>query len=553
MECPEEQILNPRTNKCIEKNGKEHRKLIREGILPCPGNKVLNKKTGRCIEVNGVLYKRLVKQGIKFHDEDVKEVKKVARRCKNDNTFLYQEDVKDIMDSDLFVTPSGYCFSITELITWIETDAFNNKSPYDTSEELFQEDEAKKLPEELRRAVEGFFRKKREERKSAVDILHDHMDIVYEIGRVGRICLYNVHNSWNTTDSSVFEYSIEALQKLIEHIEALPKRARDAFLALRDEHSLLPLTVGAIIDGANRGMSCIHAVGISLIGVFINIFLHIERLHKVKYEPLMTGMFFVKEKGTNNIVFKNMDHYAYYSSKSPKYLQLIAPRIKPMRDVGIERTSLVSKNSAIFEKGKGALFERTCLNEAYMATEDTLDVWKELPEWRKYQTKDKYCFDMFFLIRSMTNELNASSMTNPFPKLPTNPFTRSALHKDDLIYIRRWIGDNVVRVSSVLWVFLGNEGLWRQNNELEWRNRVIGEFEKTLRYRRLNTLPNGGEITGAWVPRTEAVGTTERNIYTYLNTANETVLASLRRMATETLPNSYYYQRSHHPAVSEAW
>jgi hypothetical protein len=181
------------------------------------------------------------------------------------------------------------------------------------------------------------------------------------------------------------------------------------------------------------------------------------------------------------------------------------------------------------------------LNDPDMATLDTLEAWKDLPEWKKFQTKDKYCFDMFFIIKFITNNLNACAMTNPFPMYPTNPFTKDHLHPDDLIYIRRWIGDNDIRPAPVLSVFLSSNELWTVTNELEWRNRCISEFEKTLRYRRLNTLPGGGEISGIWVSKKELSSKLERNIYRYLDTADENILAKLQKEKREVVPDEYYF------------
>jgi serine/threonine protein kinase len=70
--CPDGKILNPKTNRCVNKSGKTGQKVIRylkKGISPsktlkkrCPEGKILNPKTNRCVNKTGKIGKKILHQ-----------------------------------------------------------------------------------------------------------------------------------------------------------------------------------------------------------------------------------------------------------------------------------------------------------------------------------------------------------------------------------------------------------------------------------------------------------------------------------------------------------
>ena len=85
LRCKEGQVLNPKTNRCIRINGPVYRKLVSEGVISqrpsngrttprrpparvrtseCKEGQVRNPKTNRCIKKNGPVYKKLVSEGV---------------------------------------------------------------------------------------------------------------------------------------------------------------------------------------------------------------------------------------------------------------------------------------------------------------------------------------------------------------------------------------------------------------------------------------------------------------------------------------------------------
>jgi hypothetical protein len=64
--CPDDKILNPVSKKCVERDGRVGRKILREmqergenPKEPCPEDKILNPKTGKCVDRTGRLGKQI--------------------------------------------------------------------------------------------------------------------------------------------------------------------------------------------------------------------------------------------------------------------------------------------------------------------------------------------------------------------------------------------------------------------------------------------------------------------------------------------------------------
>ena len=64
-ECPDGKILNPKTNRCVNKNGTTAKKILTNKKTnkiekECPDGKILNPKTNRCVNKNGTIAKKLL-------------------------------------------------------------------------------------------------------------------------------------------------------------------------------------------------------------------------------------------------------------------------------------------------------------------------------------------------------------------------------------------------------------------------------------------------------------------------------------------------------------
>lgn len=531
----------------------------RRPLKPCAEGQVRNPETNHCISKKGPVYKRLLKKGVVFHDEDIVPapaivpapvvhaahatraaavVKSKNRdKCKNDATFLFQTDIDEVDKSDLLILPSGFCFSIEEIVEWLKSDAFNNIDPYVEGAKLFHDDNKavwEKHPK-IAEGISAYFKKEQAKRKDVYALIKDHMDVLYLIGETGRICYFDQLMSHEAENSAHFEYSIAAISKLQEAIQALPRDVQTAVQQLKN----VQMTLDEILRQANQGGMCIHGVGWSLIKIFVQTFMNMEKAYKLKYEPNKCGLYFIEEK--KGMVVLYSQEIRFVANTASPYYARFREFLNTLSD---SKSSLVWKKTKIKKSGLATVYEKECPNEAFLSSLNSDDEWFEVPEWRKIRTEDGYCFDLLFLIKSITSQLNTAKNVNPYPMYPTNVFTNKPLGMRDLIQIRRRIGNNYLTVAPSLLMFLHNpEKLWSNDADhvksAQWQEECIKLFEKDLRFRRyLYNNVDDIVIHGAWVYKTVSVSPDERAILRYLETANPVYV---RGMKPIEVPNNYYF------------
>lgn len=568
-EVPAElKVKNPLTGKMIKIGGKVYRDLVARGVIkvePVPLKKaeeliaqevpkceakeyIINPQTNRRITKGGPTYIKLLNAGVKFNDHDLPIIKKIIAvdnraSCKNRETFLAQEPVEDIDPADFLQTPSGYCFSVQELLDWVNSGTFDNRNPHNQAENPFVTVETLKQINkhpELVEALNKYFKHQELQRKFAIDKISQHVDVLYKIGETGRICYYDNVSSTEAGDSGAFEYSVAALAELSEMIHKLPADIKTAFEGLKSE----VLTVKNIVESANAGTMCIHGVGIQLIGIFVAAFMALERMHHTVYDPHKTGMYFVKDTA-GNIVIHNIELRLVFNSTDVYYGLQIKSKIENAKN----SPSLIWTMKDIITKGLAPIFEKECPNEAYMSTKGSVDEWKRLPEWRKMRTEDGFCFDLLFLTQVVTNQLNVSMNTNPFPTYPTNIFTNKPLSMKDLLNLRRRLINNFITVAPCLLKFLFNSDiLWTDDRVYaasgEWKAKLINLFEKDMRLMRQLESNDAEDIKFQcmWVDKTAPTDANETKIIRYLQTADATLLRGMRRYV---IPDDYYYKNNY--------
>ena len=173
---------------------------------------------------------------IDFKDKDlvkVDEFFKSLKKCKNQETLVHQKSLTKLSKGDILKMPSGFCFSVSELVEWIESGGFNNKDPYDATKLLF-EDIDQAYPPILKRALEAYFTQLAEKRNRVARLLHKHQDLLYAIGRAGRICYFNQISSFEKEKSDDFEYSIEALSQVTYELSLLTPEERTLIETIKD-------------------------------------------------------------------------------------------------------------------------------------------------------------------------------------------------------------------------------------------------------------------------------------------------------------------------------
>lgn len=584
-------VINPKTGRAIKKGAALYKQLLKEGVIfydddlpvipprvieelreksksskdkknkysdeDCMKwnkNKLINPITGRKIQEGKGVYNDFKKNC--SHIKSLEKKKSDRSKCINKDTFLLFTEIKDVPEEDFIMLPSGYCFAISELVDWLKTTDFSNKNPHLTTEELFNESNKKvweKHPE-LSDLLSKFFKKKKEERQSTSDIIKDHLDVLYKIGDVGRICYYDNIQSHETKDSGEFEYAINSIADLSHMIESLSADVKKIFKKLHSGVAFM--NVERIINDANNGNQCIHGIGASLLNIFITNFLILEK-HlnsgsniKIRYDPLKCKLYFVKDK-YGNLVFYNAENRLILNTKLPEGYYYVTNFKSMMNEITKnDKTTMIWDMKTLRKKGLTEVYKETCRNdEPYQVSVEAVDEWTELEEWRKIKLEDGYCFDLMFLLITITNQLNTTRSTNPNPIYPYNPFTNVNLSMNDLINLKRRITNNYIKVAPCITKFLHNPDLfWSEDNNytksIEWMNKTIQVFDREMRFKRYIEKiddDNTPLINGYWVLKNEPISQEEQLIYRYLETMRPNYIYLLKALRRFKIPTNYYY------------
>ena len=548
MPAGPDKVLNPITKRYIKIGSQTYRKLVKDGAIvidanpanaanaAANANKVQNPKTGRWIKINSQTYKDLVKQGIVFGNnlnnnvENNIENNKKKRSCKNDSSYIYLLPTNDIPDDDLFVTPSGHCFSISEMIDWVNSDMFENKNPYDSNSDMFDLKNKKTWSSnpELIKTIQEYINKKLDDSVSISKVLKQNIDVLWKIGDTGRVCRWDYLYSFEKDDSSAFEYSINKIGELSTMISKLQEKEKEKIL----DFNVGNLSINNIIESANNGSTCIHGIGNSLIYMFIYLFNLVNEHYNIDVDFDKIGFCFLNKSTKQN----PEDTMINFSSNIVfRYNTNIVHR-KLFRSLDSVRNTYDFKE---------------CNNEAFIASFDSVDEWTDVPTWRRIKIDDA-CFDLFFLIRMIEDQLCSSKSYNPNPKYPTNPFNNKPFTIVDLIEIRRRIRMTSLDPPPALKLFLSSiMHLWSDDkdyiNSNEWREAFISLYEKNLRYKRqcfdktISDILTTLDVRGYWVPKEEAGSKNEVGLYTYLDTLDSYKFNKvLHKHKAKEQPDSYY-------------
>jgi len=543
-DCPDGKIENPITKRCITINGKIYKDLVKQGVLQpveqqnkessnqqkrdCKEDEQINPLTKRCLKIGSYLWKKLVKEGIiKVNDAEKsnsnkksssrdKSIGKNKKQCNNHSTFLMFEDIDNVKEDDLIKTQNGYCFSATELMDFINSNEFKNINPHNPQLELLTEKEIdvvlKNHPKLLGK-IRKYFQDKMKQQDDKKKIFEQTIDILYAVGNTGRICYFNNLISSETNNPSIFQRSIQSLQELSEKIDTLPQKQKSAYDC-----------VVSWIESTNNGRMCIRGVGIRLLRYFIGSF----NTTDVKYNPVKIGLYF--KKINNSIFFYSNEHRF---TITPQHMKNVL--IGSFYDV----VQNVKKDMITETSEKSEMYEQVCEYDPFMVTEDALDKWQDLPDWRKIRFDQKYCFDMFYLIKIMTDNLNNTKNNNPYPKFPTNPFTQKPFEIEEIEHLYFLTKDNSIDVNPPLHIFFNNPELWK--NTKNWSEKFIEKMENKKRFvRLLNFVGNELHCHGMWHNKNRPMSSSEKKINEFLTGSRS--IQSLRELPTETVPEKYYYR-----------
>lgn len=115
-DCPENKILNPKTNRCVLKNGKIGKTLIhkkkkgiskleiiktKNNLISCPNDKIKNPETNRCVKKNGSIGKKIM--------ERIKVKQAIMKKTKLSSSSSKKTTPKKCKISEIFQIKTNSC------------------------------------------------------------------------------------------------------------------------------------------------------------------------------------------------------------------------------------------------------------------------------------------------------------------------------------------------------------------------------------------------------------------------------------------------------------
>lgn len=429
----------------------------------------------------------------------------------------------------------GYCYTINELINMLESGYNDNAHRWGAS--VFTEADFKKnhvlaqgpdgqytsvrisvFAPDLQAAMDAYVDNRRNMRKLIPKLFKRprNVELLYLIGKVGRICYFNQHSSHEAVDSGQFAASAVALTDLSEKIKVMQTAQPNDYEALTKLESFDKdaFNVSQCTQDAANGTSCIHVIGLRLIKMFVKIFTQVEKADtRVKYDPMKTGLIFENHKGEDGdmIIMRDMDTRAYPYPRpkdASRQTMNFQDHIKPI-------TSLIPSSSSLlgYHNEKTKYFIENCGEDTITYMGDT-EAYAKIPDWRKLmltrEHKANRCGDLLYILKCVTNDLNKMKSFEPYPLFPKHPASQRPMLHNDFLILKQAIQDNYLQVANPLDVFLNSPGLWEAPRDLkEWQEKCRSIFsdKSNLRFKLVAAVSGDDlRVSGMWVlnnqPRT---------------------------------------------------
>lgn len=338
------------------------------------------------------------------------------------------------------------------------------------------------------------------------DILLQYINILYKIGNLGRVLLYDT--------SEMFVRSKRTLAQFCTTLAKTPQSVENTFMNLKSySNKKLKHIVRSILLEQQT-----HVVnhGFDVISIFVRYFTLLEQRFSITYDATLTKAFFEKKYGAIRI----MD-----------FIHFNNPFVESQPAQIRANYFLKHCNSSLFNCKTNVDLIYNYVNEnsvvePCMATLDVNNDWNEIPLWRIVCLETHYFFDLFFLLKVFYFQLNASDFNNPLPLYPCNPFTKEKVSKRKLYSIHflwKMIHSSSQQKNSALHMFLSNDFLWNIHNDREWREIFIVKLQETLRWKRIQNTDSQNNFQGLWVSKHNAKTGIENLISAWLDTNNNSI------------------------------
>ena len=135
------------------------------------------------------------------------------------------------------------------------------------------------------------------------------------------------------------------------------------------------------------------------------------------------------------------------------------------------------------------------------------DSWNDIPLSNIILLDNEY-WELGIIIDHISNQLNHSSMENPFPIFPNNPFNRKLFSVDALIKLKKRLMLNKSKIHITFKLLLKQSKKLlsiyyceAQKHDSHFSSTLLKLFTKKLRFMIINELSSQGLFNGIWVQK----------------------------------------------------
>ena len=135
--------------------------------------------------------------------------------------------------------------------------------------------------------------------------------------------------------------------------------------------------------------------------------------------------------------------------------------------------------------------------------------WKEIPAKYRFKINKNEMWDIRFLLKHFTQQLNHSDMGNCSPQFPSNPFTRNIYNYKELSKFKNKINNLLIELHISMHEFFKMNiklllyKIEQRDNKYNYLSqKLVNHFNKNLRFKNINYKDSQDNYIGHWTKNT---------------------------------------------------
>jgi hypothetical protein len=143
--------------------------------------------------------------------------------------------------------------------------------------------------------------------------------------------------------------------------------------------------------------------------------------------------------------------------------------------------------------------------------------WSEIPIKYRYKLTKNELWDIRFLIKHFSSQLNCSNNSEPSPQYPFNPFNRNKYNVSTLKSFHKYINKYNITIPDQLYEFLSHKFHILNSIRNNSSYKIVPKLTKKMRYKMINSCDSQNNYIGTWVYKNVELSTFEQIYREWIN------------------------------------